>query len=73
MGIVNSTRQRVHRRGNTAIVLAWSPINVVWLVWREDGSSQGLVRTHARKTDAEADYFRRVEFLDEVITLEEEH
>ena len=52
--------------GGSRIHLAFSPINQGWLVWRQDGDHQALVRIHNKLALAEEDFDGRVRFLEEM-------
>jgi len=48
------------------IMLAWSKINMAYIVWREDGGHQANVKIHINRIEACEDYRARINFVKEM-------
>ena len=54
--------------GKTTIALCYSPANLAYFVWRQDGDYQALLRLHNELEFAQEDYAERCSFLSSITT-----
>ena len=64
-----ASQARVFNDGKSCIHMAWSHINQAWIVWRQDGADQRMMRIYNDKWEAQEDYDARVKFIEEMESL----